>query len=173
MQNYGQAPGYQRPGSTTSFTGQAGPPPVPPPPPGYGASQVYQTSAPQAHGQWAAPTPTHTSGPWNQAQQQRTGGYNPGTYGTMPGAQHHSYQPPPQQDQPPPPPPKPYGFAAAVQRQEQQQQSTQNWSQQPQQNTGYAPHAQQGGYPVQGAPQQPYHQAAPSTVWDSPPRLQV
>ncbi|CAN9392204.1 unnamed protein product [Alternaria sp. RS040] len=154
MQNYGQAP---------SFTGQAGPPPVPPPPPGYGgkASQGYQASAPQAHGQWAAPTPTHTSGPWNQARQQGTEGYNPGTYGTMPGAQHHSHQPPPQQDQPPPPPPKPYGFAAAVQRQEQQQQSTQNWLQHSQQTTGYAPHAQQGGYPVQGAPQHPYHQAAP------------
>ncbi|KAL1793344.1 hypothetical protein ACET3X_008326 [Alternaria dauci] len=164
MQNYGQAPSYQRPGSTTSFTGQAGPPPVPPPPPGYGASQGYQTSAPQAHGQWAAPTPTHTSSPWNQAQQQGTGGYNPGTYGTMPGAQHHPYHPPPQQDQPPPPPPKPHGFAAAVQRQEQQQQSTQNWShqpQQPQQNTGYAPHAQQGGYPVQETLQQHYHHAAP------------
>ncbi|CAG5183423.1 uncharacterized protein ALTATR162_LOCUS10573 [Alternaria atra] len=170
MQNYGQTPGYQRPGSTTSFTGQqTAPPPVPPPPPGYGASQGYQAPAPQAHGQWAAPTPTHTSNPWNQSQQQGTRGYNPGTYGTMPGAQHQSYHlPPPHQDQPPPPPPKPYGFAAAVQRQEQQQQqqqqqqqSTQNWSQQSQPNTGYAPHAQQGGYPVQGTPQQPYHNAAP------------
>ncbi|KAG9196351.1 hypothetical protein G6011_01472 [Alternaria panax] len=169
MQNYGQAPGHQRPGSTTSFTGQAGPPPVPPPPPGYGA-QGYQTSAPQAHGQWAAPTPTHTSNPWNQAQQQGTAGYNLGTYGTMPGVHHHSSHPPPQQDQPPPPPPKPYGFAAAVQRQEQQQQSTQNWSHQPQQNTGFAPHAQQGGYPVHGTSQQPYHHAAPPPPSATPGR---
>ncbi|KAH6866730.1 hypothetical protein BKA58DRAFT_210659 [Alternaria rosae] len=163
MQNYGQAPGYQRPGSTTGFTGQQGaPPPVPPPPPGYGASQGYQTSAPPAHGQWAAPTPTHTSNPWNQSQQQVPGGYDPGTYGTMSGAQHQSH--PQQQEQPPPPPPKPYGFAAAVQRQEQQQQqqqSMQNWPQQPQQGTAFAPHMQQGGYPVQGTPQQPYHHAAP------------
>ncbi|KAI4618578.1 hypothetical protein J4E80_005180 [Alternaria sp. BMP 0032] len=117
----------------------------------------YQTSAPPAHGQWAAPTPTHTSNPWNQSQQQVAAGYNPGTYGTMPGAQHQSY-PPQQQEQPPPPPPKPYGFAAAVQRHEQQQQ--QNWPQQSQPGTGFAPHTQQGGYPVQATPQ-PYHHAAP------------
>ncbi|EFQ87431.1 hypothetical protein PTT_17084 [Pyrenophora teres f. teres 0-1] len=160
MQNYGQVPGYQRPGSTTSFTGQQGPlPPVPPPPPGYGAHQGYQSAAPpQAHNQWAAPTPTHTSNSWSQPQQNGTGSYNPGTYGTIPGTQHPSY--PPQQDQPPPPPPKPYGFAAAVQReaekqqqQQQQQQhfmNNQNWSQEQQQNAGFGPHA--AGYSVQGIP---------------------
>ncbi|KAI0588565.1 PAT1 domain-containing protein [Pyrenophora tritici-repentis] len=156
MQNYGQVLGYQRPESTASFTEQQAPlPPIPPPPPGYGAHQGYQSAAPQVHSQWAAPTPTHTSNPWNHSQQNVTGGYNPGTYGTMPGAQHPSY--PPQQDQPPPPPPKPYGFAAAVQREAEKQQqnymNTQNWPQEQQQNAGFGHHA--GGYSVQGIPPPP------------------
>ncbi|RMZ73952.1 Zn(II)2Cys6 transcription factor [Pyrenophora seminiperda CCB06] len=87
----------------------------------------HSSAGPQAHSQWAAPTPTQTSNPWNQAQ-------------------HQSY--PPQQDQPPPPPPKPYGFAAAVQReaekqqrlQQQHYQSAQNWSQEQQQNVGFGSH---------------------------------
>lgn len=188
MQNYGQASGYQHPGSAMGYAGQEnGPPPVPPPPPGYGGAlfvgetdiesygmliyarvgaQGYQSAAPQAQSQWAAPTLTHTSNPWNQSQPQAAGGYNPGTYGALSGGQQQSYAPQ-QHDQPPPPPPKPYGFAAAVQRQEQQQQqqqqqhNAQNWPQQPQQNTGFTPQAQQGGYPVHGTPQQAYHNAAP------------
>ncbi|KAF1845736.1 uncharacterized protein K460DRAFT_355514 [Cucurbitaria berberidis CBS 394.84] len=171
MHSYGQPPGYQRPASTSSFAGQqAAPPPVPPPPPGYGASQGYQSAAPQAQNQWAAQTPTQTSTPqWSQPQQ-AAGGYHPSTYGVMSGAytqgQQASNQPsyPPQQyDKPPPPPPKPYGFSGAVQHQQrlQQHQNTQDWSQQAQQNTGFTPQAQQGGYPVQGTPQQPYSNAAP------------
>ncbi|EUC35414.1 hypothetical protein COCCADRAFT_90853 [Bipolaris zeicola 26-R-13] len=163
MQNYGQAPGYQQPGSATGFAGQqSAPPPVPPPPPGYGASQGYQSVTPQSHGQWtpSTPTPTQTSSPWNQSQPQTMGGYNPGTYGTISGAQRQSYAQ--QQDVPPPPPPKPYGFAAAMQRQEQQQQQQQqNWAQQPQQHANFTPQPQQGGYPNQGPPQQIYPYVAP------------
>ncbi|KAF1914987.1 hypothetical protein BDU57DRAFT_596802 [Ampelomyces quisqualis] len=118
MQNYGQPPGYQRPGSTASFAGQN-----------------------------QAPNPQ-----WEQPQQQVAGGYNPGTYGAMPGGQQ-AYP-----GQPPPPPPKPQGFAAAV-----QQQQTQSWVQQSQQTASNVPH-QQGGYPTQSGaqgPQQPYNAAAP------------
>ncbi|EUC44685.1 hypothetical protein COCMIDRAFT_97608 [Bipolaris oryzae ATCC 44560] len=161
MQNYGQAPGYQQPGSATGFAGQqSAPPPVPPPPPGYGASQGYQSVAPQPHGQWtpSTPTPTQTSSPWNQSQPQTMGGYNPGTYGTISGPQRQSYAQ--QQDVPPPPPPKPYGFAAAMQRQEQQQQQ-QNWAQQPQQHANFTPQPQQGGYNNQGPLQQTYPYVAP------------
>ncbi|KAF3040855.1 hypothetical protein E8E11_007238 [Didymella keratinophila] len=137
MQNYGQ-PVYDRPGSTTSFAGQQAPA-VPP-------YQQQQPSAP---------------------------GYNPGTYGAMPGGYNQGNQYPPNtqpsdpyaqqphSDIPPPPPPKPYGFAAAVQKQNehnvqyaQNTQSTQNWQQPQQGNTGFAPQAQQGGYPV-------YNNAAP------------
>ncbi|CAO2648903.1 Nn.00g098520.m01.CDS01 [Neocucurbitaria sp. VM-36] len=167
MQNYGQPLGYQRPGSTASFAGQQGAPAPPPPPPGYGASQGYQSVAPQTQSQWAAPTPTPTSNPQWPQPQQAPGGYQPSTYGVMPGGYTQGQQassnqpsyPSHQHDKPPPPPPKPYGFAGAVQHQ-QQQQNTQNWSQ-PGQQTGFTPQTQQGGYPVQGTPQQPYSNAAP------------
>ncbi|EMD90936.1 hypothetical protein COCC4DRAFT_71647 [Bipolaris maydis ATCC 48331] len=163
MQNYGQAPGYQQPGSATGFAGQqSAPPPVPPPPPGYGASQGYQSVAPQPHGQWipSTPTPTQTSSPWSQSQPQTMVGYNPGTYGAISGAQRQSYAQ--QQDVPPPPPPKPYGFAAAMQRQEQQQQQQQqNWAQQPQQHANFTPQPQQGGYTNPGPPQPTYPYVAP------------
>ncbi|EMD61963.1 hypothetical protein COCSADRAFT_162491 [Bipolaris sorokiniana ND90Pr] len=158
MQNYGQASGYQQPGSATGFAGQqSAPPPVPPPPPGYGASQGYQSVAPQPHSQWtpSTSTPTQTSSPWNQSQPQTMGGYNPGTYGAISGAQRQSYAQ--QQDVPPPPPPKPYGFAAAMQRQEQQH----NWAQQPQQHANFTPQPQQGGYTNQGPLQQTYPYVAP------------
>ncbi|USP79925.1 hypothetical protein yc1106_07199 [Curvularia clavata] len=156
MQNYGQAPGYQQPASAAGFAGQqSGPPPVPPPPPGYGASQGYQSVPPQAHSPWTTPTPTPTQAPnpWNQSQPQTMAGYNPVTYGMMPGGQRQSYIQ--QQDVPPPPPPKPYGLAAAVQQQQQ------SWSQQPQQNTSFTPQAQQGGYPTQGTPQHTYPYVPP------------
>jgi hypothetical protein len=38
MQNYGQQPEYQRPGSTASFAGQQQ---AAPPPPGYGGRRLY------------------------------------------------------------------------------------------------------------------------------------
>ncbi|EOA80802.1 uncharacterized protein SETTUDRAFT_124059 [Exserohilum turcica Et28A] len=170
MQNYGQTPGYQQPGSAAGFAGQqGGPTPAPPPPqPGYGVPQGYQSIPPQAQSQWTIATPTQTQvpGAWNQSQQQIMAGYNPGTYGAMPAAQQQQqqYVQQQQQGQPPPSPPKPQGFAAAVQRQEQlqkQQQPQQAWPQQPQQTTGFIPQAQQGGYPIQGNPQQAYQQAAP------------
>ena len=69
MQNYSQ-PGYERPGSTMSFTGQ--PPPVP----------QYQQQ------QWGQPPPPLSQQQQQQQQQQQTpaaSGYNPGTYGAMPG----------------------------------------------------------------------------------------
>lgn len=150
MQNYGQQAGYQRPGSTTGFAGQQQG--APPPPPAYGG---YQSGV---QNQWPNPAQNQASNQqWNQPQQQVAGGYNPNTYGVMPGGQQH--------DQPPPPPPKPYGFAGAVQQQQQHQQQHQNqgWPSQQQQGTGNAPQ-QQGGYPVQGGGQnqsQPYNNAAP------------
>ncbi|KAL6709757.1 hypothetical protein ACN47E_001186 [Coniothyrium glycines] len=169
MQNYGHAPQYARPGSTTSFAGQSS---APPPPPGYGAPapQGYPSTSTAAGAQsrWAAPTPTptSTSNSWNQPpppplQQQQAmggGGYDQGTYGAM------AHQAPMQQtypDQPPPPPPKPYGFAAAVQQQQQQQQhGTQSWPAPPQQHAGYQQNSQHGGYPAH-ALQQTYSNAAP------------
>lgn len=60
MQNYGQ-PVYDRPGSTTSFVGHQ-----PPPAPAYQQQQQWSQQAPQQ-------------------QQQSAPGYNPGTYGAMPG----------------------------------------------------------------------------------------
>ncbi|KAH7077275.1 hypothetical protein FB567DRAFT_572294 [Paraphoma chrysanthemicola] len=149
MQNYGQQPGYQRPGSAASFAGQQ----TAPQPPAYGG---YQSTAPQNQGQWGAPPPPPPQNQqWNQPPQQAASGYNPGTYGAMPGGHQTQYT----NDQPPPPPPKPYGFAGAVQ----QQQSTQGWGQQPQQSVNQTP-PQQGGYPVQGGgqhQQQSYNNAAP------------
>ncbi|KAF2832084.1 hypothetical protein CC86DRAFT_365982 [Ophiobolus disseminans] len=153
MQNYGQQPGYQRPGSAASFAGQQTAPPVPP----YGGG--YQSAAPQNQSQWAPPPQNQPSNQqWNQPQQQAAGGYNPGTYGVMGGGnQPPPAYPPQQHDQPPPPPPKPYGFASAPQQPQNQ------WSQPPQQNFSHAPQ-QQGGYPTQGgaqSQQQPYNVAAP------------
>ncbi|KAF2684843.1 hypothetical protein K458DRAFT_431126 [Lentithecium fluviatile CBS 122367] len=186
MQNYGQQqPGYQRPGSVASFTGAAAPPPPP-----YGGQQGYQSAAPQAQSQWAAPAqnqPAQQQQQWNQPQQV-AGGYNPGLYGAMPGAYSQGQQAPnqtstvyphQQQDMPPPPPPKPAGFAAA--QEQQQQPNTQNWGQQPaygaqqtsqsyqtpQQNTGFA-QGQQGGHQNQGAQQQPYNTAAPPPPSQTP-----
>ncbi|KAH7401992.1 hypothetical protein DE146DRAFT_787730 [Phaeosphaeria sp. MPI-PUGE-AT-0046c] len=159
MQNYGQPP---RPGSVTSFAGQQQQQQQAPPPTAYGG---YQQNPPPNQGQWPAQAQHHGQGQqWNQPQQQAVGGYNPGTYGAMPGGQQvvHAY-PPQQHDQPPPPPPKPYGFAGAIQQQQQQQQQNQVWQQQPQHDTGHTPQ-QQGGYPVQGGtqgPQQPYNKEAP------------
>lgn len=47
MQNYGQTPGYQQPGSAAGFAGQqGGPTPAPPPPqPGYGGMRVQVEAA--------------------------------------------------------------------------------------------------------------------------------
>ncbi|KZM21130.1 hypothetical protein ST47_g7735 [Ascochyta rabiei] len=144
MQNYGQ-PVYERPGSTASFTG----PPPPPPGPPYHQQQWGQQPPQQQQPQ----------------QQQAAPGYNPGTYGVLPGgyaqssqypsATHPSdpYAPQPHVDVPPPPPPKPYGFAAAVQKQNSQ--NPQNWQQPPQTDTSFTPHAQQGGYPVYNNAAQP------------------
>ncbi|KAF2658268.1 hypothetical protein K491DRAFT_776465 [Lophiostoma macrostomum CBS 122681] len=195
MQNYQQSAGYQRPGSTASFAGQPGPPP----PPYGGASQGYQTASPQSNSQWAPPPQTNAPaqqqsgqtpqpGNWGQQQQQAPGGYNPGTYGAMPGGYGQIQQQ--QQDQPPPPPPKPHGFAASVQQQAQH--NAQSWGQQqhnyqaPQQNAGYPPQSQQGsygqqgqqgqhgqyqqqgGYQQQGAPQQQYNHAAPPPSSQTP-----
>ncbi|KAH6403716.1 hypothetical protein HBI60_052680 [Parastagonospora nodorum] len=152
MQNYGQQPGYQPPGSAGAFAGQQQPAP---PPPGYGG---YQSTAPPNQNQWAPPAQHQGQNQqWGQPQQQAASGYNPGTYGTMPGVQQPQAYPPQQHDQPPPPPPKPYGFAAAV-----QQQQNQNWPQQSQHPTSNTPQ-QHGGYPVPGGTQnqQSYNQAAP------------
>ncbi|KAF2033791.1 hypothetical protein EK21DRAFT_31951, partial [Setomelanomma holmii] len=80
MQNYGQQTGYQRPGSTASFAGQQ----TAPQPPAHGG---YQSTAPQNQSQWGAPPPPPQGQHWNQPQQQAAGGYNPGTYGAMPGGQ--------------------------------------------------------------------------------------
>ena len=73
MQNYGQS-AYERPGSTASFTGQPQPP------------------VPQYHQQqWGQPAPQQQQQllllqQQQQQQQQAAGsGYNPGTYGVMPG----------------------------------------------------------------------------------------
>ncbi|KAJ4352696.1 hypothetical protein N0V95_004021 [Ascochyta clinopodiicola] len=141
MQNYGQ-PVYERPGSTASF--------APPPPPG-----------PPYHQQQWSQQPSQQQ----QPQQQAAPGYNPGTYGVLSGGYAQGsqypptthtpdpYAPQPQVDVPPPPPPKPYGFAAAVQKQNSQ--NTQSWQQPPQANTGFAPQAQQGGYPVYNNAAQP------------------
>ncbi|KAH6612569.1 hypothetical protein C7974DRAFT_323074 [Boeremia exigua] len=131
MQNYGQ-PVYDRPGSTASFSGQHAPP-VPP----------YQQQQQQQQQQWGQQPPP----------QQQQSGYNPNTYGAMPGGYAPGSQP--HGDVPPPPPPKPYGFAAAVQQQNEQTpqyvQNAQNWQQPQQSNPGYT---QQGGYPG-------YNNAAP------------
>ncbi|PSN65552.1 hypothetical protein BS50DRAFT_575528 [Corynespora cassiicola Philippines] len=181
-------PGYQRPGSTTSFTAQA-----PPPPPPYGANTGYQSATPQNQSQWTAPPPPAQQ--WNQSQPQNAGGYNPSTYGAMPGAYTQGQQPPTnqpsnpyaaqQQDVPPPPPPKPHGFAAAVhqQQQQQQQQNQPNWGQEQgygnqsqqgfqasaQPNTGYPQQAQQGGYPTQTqGVQQQYNNTAPPPPSQTP-----
>ncbi|KAH7131949.1 hypothetical protein B0J11DRAFT_480799 [Dendryphion nanum] len=164
MQNYTQShQGYQRPGSTASFaTGQG-----PPPPPYGGANTGYQTASPTTNSQWAPPPPP-TASQWNQPQQQGTGGYNPNTYGPMPGAVNSYGQNQQQNQQPPPPPPKPEGYPVVA-----QQQTTQSWGQQ---NTGFAPQAQ-GGYPqsqqhqqaggFQHA-QQPYNAAAPPPPSQTP-----
>ncbi|KAF2003432.1 hypothetical protein P154DRAFT_520041 [Amniculicola lignicola CBS 123094] len=175
MQNYGQAPGYQRPGSTSSFGGQQSVPAA------YPGTQGYQTNPPAANSQWAPPPQNAATGAgqwnqsaqqtWGQPGQQQQGGYNPSTYGAMPGGQQQQ-----QQDHPPPPPPKPQGFAAAVQ----QQQTSQSYAQPPgypaqtaQQNTGYTPQTQQTDFSQQGQsggfqqqagyqnPQQQYNAAAP------------
>ncbi|KAH8731468.1 hypothetical protein GQ44DRAFT_822385 [Phaeosphaeriaceae sp. PMI808] len=172
MQNYGQAPTYQRPGSTASFAGHQTAP-SPPPPPAYGG---YQSAAPQNQSQWAPPGQNNqpSNQPWNQPQQQQqqqqqqaAGGYNPGIYGAMPGGQQaQPIYPPQSHDQPPPPPPKPVGFVGAVQQQQQQQQQqNQGWPQQPQQTP-----QQQGGYPVQGGSQnqQQYNNAAPPPLSATP-----
>jgi hypothetical protein len=69
MQNYGHGqPAYERPGSTTSFTGQ------PQPVPSYHQQQQWGQQPPQ------------------QQQQQAALGYNPGTYGVMPGGYAQSPQ---------------------------------------------------------------------------------
>jgi hypothetical protein len=49
----------------------------------------YHSTAPQPQSQWAPPAQNQASNQqWNQAhQQQGAGGYNPGTYGAMPGGQ--------------------------------------------------------------------------------------
>ncbi|KAF1929761.1 uncharacterized protein M421DRAFT_4202 [Didymella exigua CBS 183.55] len=141
MQNYGR-PAYDRPGSTMSFAGQQ-----PPPVPSYQQQQQWSQQPPQQH--------------------QSAPGYNPGTYGAMAGDYGQGAQYPPtsqpsdpyaqqpHSDIPPPPPPKPYGFATAVQQQNehhvqyaQNTQSAQKWQQPQQASTGFAPQAQQGGYPV-------------------------
>jgi hypothetical protein len=71
MQNYSQ-PGYDSSGSTMSFTGQ------PPPAPQYQQQQWGQPLLPPAQEQQQQ----------QQQQQQQAPaapGYNPGTYGAMPG----------------------------------------------------------------------------------------
>ncbi|KAJ4344774.1 uncharacterized protein N0V89_012518 [Didymosphaeria variabile] len=148
------------------------------------APQGYQSAAPQAQSQWAAPTQAQTpiQQQWGQPQQQAAGGYNPGTYGAMPGGYSQAQQTPTQtatayhsqqQDVPPPPPPKPAAFAASS-----QQTNTQNWGQQTgygaQQNTGYTTQGQQvgyaqpSGYQSQGATQQSYNTAAPPPPSQTP-----
>ncbi|KAL1595860.1 hypothetical protein SLS60_009550 [Paraconiothyrium brasiliense] len=178
MQNYGQhQAGYQRPGSTTGYPAA---PAVPPP---YAAPQGYQSAAPQTQSQWAAPAQPQTpiQQQWGQPQQQATGGYNPGTYGAMPGGYAQAQQTPTQtptvyhsqQDVPPPPPPKPAAFAASS-----QPSNVQNWGQHTaygaQQNAGYttqgqqAGYAQPSGYQSQGVTQQPYNTTAPPPPSQTP-----
>ncbi|KAJ4987171.1 hypothetical protein SVAN01_07323 [Stagonosporopsis vannaccii] len=123
----------------------------------------------QNYGQPPPVPPYQPQQQWNlqqqppQQQQHATTGYNPGTYGAMPGGHTQGlqyppaaqpsdpYAPQPHNDVPPPPPPKPYGFAAAVQSQNEHTQYTQNtqgWQQPPQSNQGHMSQPQQGGYPV-------------------------
>ena len=61
------------------------------------APQGYQSTSPHAQSQWAPPAqnpapsqqqwnqPQQPQGNWGVQQQQPAGGYNPGTYGVMPG----------------------------------------------------------------------------------------
>lgn len=54
--------------------------------------QGYQTAAPQAQSQWAPPVQNQApTQQWNQPQQ-AAGGYNPATYGTMPGGYSQGQQ---------------------------------------------------------------------------------